>query len=101
MGDALIFLKLATLHPLLRTTQRTVGKRIHASQQWLQVRELGVSYLGFRYSVMSRALEFRRRYSPEDPELPHYERRLEGLRTLQKLTGVLEAERQPANRAYT
>jgi glycosyltransferase involved in cell wall biosynthesis len=93
MGDALIFLKLATLHPLLRAAERTVGKRIHASQQWLQVRELGVSYLGFRHQVMSRALDFRRRNAPEDPELPRYSRRLEALRTLQRLTAAIESER--------
>jgi len=93
MGDALLFLKLAVLHPLLRVADRTVGKRIHASQQWLQVRELGVAYLGYRYSVMLRALDFRRSLSPEDPELPQYVRRLEALRTLQKLTALVESGR--------
>lgn len=91
MGDALIFLKLSTLHPLQRVAQRTVGKRIHASQQWLQVRELGVPYLGFRYNVMLRALEFRRRHAAGDPDLPSYSRRLEALRTLQNLTTAIES----------
>ena len=93
MGDALLFLKLATLHPLVQTSKRTVGKRIHASQQWLKVRELGVSYLGLRYNVMLRALEFRRRHAPRDPDLPKYLRRLEALRTLQDLTAAIESDR--------
>ena len=93
MGDALLFLKLATLHPLIRTPARTVGKRIHASQQWLQVRELGSSYLGFRHDVMCRALDFRRRFAPKEPQLPQFARRLEALLTLQKLTSVIQEER--------
>ena len=90
MGDALIFLKLAALHPLAVNESCTVGKRIHASQQWLQVRELGVQYLGFRYGVMLRALEFRRNCFPDDPRLDLYSRRLEALRSLQKLTAAIE-----------
>jgi len=93
MGDALIFLKLATLHPLVQAAECTVGKRIHASQQWLQVRELGVSYLGFRYNVMRRALEFRQCHAAEDPDLPKYSRRLEALRSLQSLTAAIESSR--------
>lgn len=93
MGDALLFLKLAALHPLLHRHDRTVGKRIHASQQWLQVRELGMSYLGFRHEVMARALEFRREHAPTDPELPRHERRLAALATVRELNGVIEGER--------
>lgn len=92
MGDALLFLKLAVLHPLQRRTGRTVGKRIHASQQWLQVRELGASYLGFRYDVMKRALDFRRKCAPNDSTLPGYNRRLKALERLRELTHLIQAD---------
>lgn len=91
MGDALMFLKLSILHPLQRRSGRTIGKRIHASQQWLQVRELGEAYLGFRYDVMRRALDFRRAHLSEDPALPRYERRLETLHILRELTGLIQS----------
>ncbi|MHC5610007.1 MAG: glycosyltransferase family 2 protein [Nostoc sp.] len=92
MGDALIFLKLAVLHPILRISACTVGKRIHDSQQWLAVRELGGTYLGFRYQVMQRALEFRRHHVHSSTDLQHYERRLESLISLKNLNNVIEAE---------
>jgi glycosyltransferase involved in cell wall biosynthesis len=92
MGDALLFLKLAVLHPLQRRTGRTVGKRIHASQQWLQVRELGASYLEFRHDVMKRALAFRRDWTPGDSTLPEYKRRLEALERLRELTYMIQAD---------
>lgn len=92
MGDALIFLKLFVLHPILQRTGRTAGKRIHASQQWLQVRELGASYLGFRYEVMKRALAFRREYAPNDSTLPGYERRLKSLERLRELTHLIQTD---------
>lgn len=89
MGDALLSLKLAVLHPLLQLTSCTVGKRMHANQQWLQVRALGLSYLDFRFEVMCRALEFRRNRKPSDPSLAIYQQRLEALRTLRQLTEVI------------
>jgi len=93
MGDALIFLKLAVLHPILQRAGRTAGKRIHASQQWLQVRELGTSYLGFRHKVMKRALDFRSEYAPNDSTLPGYGRRLRALESLRELTHLIQADR--------
>jgi glycosyltransferase involved in cell wall biosynthesis len=96
MGDILLFLKLAVLHPLLHRTDRTVGKRIHESQQWLQIRELGAHYLGKRHGVMRRALDFRRDQSPDDPELHRHERRLAALGTLRELTLAIEADRLEA-----
>lgn len=90
MGDALLFLKLSAIHPLLRRCARTVGKRIHASQQWLQVRELGVPYLGFRYEVMRRALDFRLNFNPAAPSVSRYGDRLHALRILQELTTCIE-----------
>lgn len=92
MGDALIFLKLAVLHPILQHSGRTAGKRIHASQQWLQVRDLGASYLGFRYKVMRRALDFRREYAPDDSKILGYERRLRALEGLSELTRLIQTD---------
>lgn len=92
MGDALIFLKLSVLYPIVQRTIRTTGKRIHASQQWLKVRELGTSYLDFRFEVMKRALEFRCDYNPQDLSLSIYKRRLEMLKCLREITHLIQID---------
>lgn len=92
MGDALLFLKLATLHPLLQLSSSTVGKRVHAGAQWLRVRAWGSSYLSFRFEVMRLALNFRQKQQPSDPSLATFEQRLKALRTLRQLTLAIETE---------
>ena len=92
MGDVLLFLKLACLHPLLHATSATVGKRIHASQQWLQVRTWGAHYLARRHEVMRLALDFRTSTSPSDPKLPALKRRLAALLILRDMTADIEEQ---------
>ena len=92
MGDVLLFLKLASLHPLVHTTSSTVGKRVHASQQWLQVRTWGSSYLERRHEVMRIALDFRHATTPSDPGLTAFERRLRALLTLRDMTEVITGD---------
>lgn len=41
MGDALLFLKLSVMQPLLKLTSCTVGKRVHAGSQWVKIRDWG------------------------------------------------------------
>lgn len=96
MGYELLFLKLAVLHTPVRLRARTVGKRIHASQQWLQVEKFGVSYLEDRHAVMQCALRFRRDHRPNDPELPHHARRLRALVTARELAAACLSEDRQA-----
>ena len=91
MGDALLFLKLAVLHPLIHLEVRTVGKRLHPNQQWLYVRSQGTKYLNFRFKVMCMALDFRKKLKPLDSALIVYERRLKTLHTLEKLLKAIKA----------
>lgn len=91
MGDALLFLKLAAEHPLVRLEKTTVGKRVHAGCQWLKVRAWSGPYLGFRIEVMESALAFRRAQRPDDPALPDLDRRLRALHAMRQLTTAIEA----------
>ena len=90
MGDILMFLKMAVHHPVLKHAARTTGKRIHASQQWLQVRELGAAYLGDRHDVTQRALDFRRDVQPHNPKLEAYAARQRALLCLKDLTRAIQ-----------
>lgn len=86
MGDAILFLKLSSLKPLLKLKACTVGKRVHAGSQWIAIRDWGAKYLNFRHQVMQSALDFRTKMSPNDPLLPDFELKLKALKTLQHIT---------------
>ena len=89
MGDALLFLKLSSLKPLLRLNACSVGKRVHAGSQWIAIRDWGAKYLKFRHQVMRSALDFRKKVSPNDPLMSAFEDRLDALTSLQLLTQAI------------
>jgi len=89
MGDILLFLKATSRGPLLRTATITVGKRIHAHQQWLSVRSEAGTYMKRRLAVTRLALEYRKaaKYDPASEEL--FERRW---KALQQIAALVDAE---------
>lgn len=89
MGDILLFLKAASCNPLLRTDAITVGKRIHANQQWLTVRSAVGTYMKQRISVAQLALDYRKATKPNDPSEEVFERRWEALK---QIAALAEAE---------
>ena len=89
MGDAILFLKLSSIKPLLKIEACTVGKRVHAGSQWIAIRDWGAKYLNFRHQVMRSALDFRTNINTNDPLLPEFELKLNALKTLQHLTNSI------------
>ena len=89
MGDILLFLKAASCNPLLRTDAITVGKRIHANQQWLSVRAAVGTYMKQRISVTQLALEYRKATKIDIASEEVFERRWEALK---QIAALAEAE---------
>jgi len=89
MGDVLLFLKLSALHPLMQISSCTVGKRIHANQQWLRVREQSLNYMDFRRRVTGIAFDFYKKLKQSEKKLNNYEKRLMSLEILRCITEVI------------
>ena len=89
MGDVLLFLKLSAIHPLLKTNNCTVGKRIHPHQQWLKIRESSLDYIDFRYKISSIALEFLKNNNQIKTNYDAYNCRLKALKILRKITEAI------------
>ena len=89
MGDVLLFLKLSAIHPLLKTNNCTVGKRIHPHQQWLKVRERSLEYMDFRYKISSIALDFLKDNSQIKTSYDTYDNRLKALKILRNITEAI------------
>jgi len=89
MGDVLLFLKVSAIHPLLKTNNCTVGKRIHPHQQWIKVRERSLEYMDFRYKISSIALEFLKNNSPIKTNFDVYVSRLKALKILRNITEAI------------
>lgn len=89
MGDVLLFLKLSAIHPLLKTNNCTVGKRIHPHQQWLKVRECPLEYMDFRYEISSIALNFLKKNGQIKTKYDTYDKRLKALKILRNITKAI------------
>lgn len=103
MGDVLLFLKATSCGPLLRTATITVGKRIHAHQQWLSVRSEVGTYMKRRLAVTRLALEYRKAANHDCASEKIFERRWNALQQIAALaeaehSGDLEAARSIAGR---
>ena len=89
MGDILLFLKAAVKRPIICTASVTVGKRVHAHQQWLRVRARAAEYLRRRTEVTRLALDFRRA-TLEDGSSDLLERRWMALSHLTRLVDAVQ-----------
>ena len=98
MGDILLFLKAAVGSPLLRTDAITVGKRIHARQQWLSVRSEVGPYMKRRIAVTRLALEYRKATEPIFVSEEVCEKRWEALR---QIAALADAEHSGDLKAVT
>ena len=106
MGDILLFLKATCCNPLLRTATITVGKRIHAQQQWLSVRSDIGTYMTRRIEVTRIALEYRKMVKNDFASDEIFERRWMALQNIADLaeaecSGDLEAVTSIAERLET
>jgi hypothetical protein len=89
MGDILLFLKAAVLKPILSTASVTVGKRVHAQQQWLKVRNKAIEYMRCRMAVTRIALDFRQA-TLKDDSYEKFERNWEALEHLTQLVDSMQ-----------
>lgn len=85
MGDILLFLKAASCGPLLRTSAVTVGKRVHAHQQWLSVRSEVGTYMKRRLIVTQLALEYRNRVTSDCASMEVFQKRWKALKQIADL----------------
>lgn len=85
MGDILLFLKAAVINPFLRTPAITVGKRIHADQQWISVRARTGNYMKHRIEVTRLALEYGKTIKPDFDSKMVFERRWKALMQIANL----------------
>ena len=88
MGDILLFLKATSCAPLLRTPAITVGKRVHAHQQWLSVRKAVGTYMKQRISVTRLALDYRKAAKHDLASEKVLERRWKALQQIAALAEV-------------
>lgn len=90
MGDILLFLKAASSSPLLSTTTISVGKRVHAKQQWHDVRSDVRVYMKRRIEVTRLALEYRNSTFSDD--IDSKERLEKRWKALQSIVDLAEAK---------